>query len=173
MKILFKNNTKYTKEKYNDFIEFHKNKYGKKMIIKFVITVICVLYILIFNIINKNWLVILLLTGIAIMFYLLNNVKNNKIQKQNKKMLRDRNQFTFFFYEHFIKIKCGRKFDRIRYFELYKIFETKEYFFLYVDETHSLIVSKEGFEIGTAREFSDFIRKKCLLKYNREKEHKQ
>ena len=43
MKILFKNNTKYTKEKYNDFIEFHKNKYGKKMIIKFVITVICVL----------------------------------------------------------------------------------------------------------------------------------
>ena len=76
MKILFKNNTKYTKEKYNDFIEFHKNKYGKKMIIKFVITVICVLYILIFNIINKNWLVILLLTGIAIMFYLLNNVKN-------------------------------------------------------------------------------------------------
>ena len=74
MKILFKNNTKYTKEKYNDFIEFHKNKYGKKMIIKFVITVICVLYILIFNIINKNWLVILLLTGIAIMVYLLNNV---------------------------------------------------------------------------------------------------
>ena len=66
-----------------------------------------------------------------------------------------------------------RKFERIRYFELYKIFETKEYFFLYVDETHSLIVSKEGFEIGTAREFSDFIRKKCLLKYNREKEHKQ
>ena len=31
MKILFKNTTQYTKEKYNDLVEFHKEKYGRKI----------------------------------------------------------------------------------------------------------------------------------------------
>lgn len=168
MKILFKNNTKYTREKYNDFIEFHKNKYGKKVIANILIISICILYILIFNIINKNWLLILSVLIIGIILYIANNLKTTKETSKNKKMINKQKEFTFFFYKNYIKIRCGRKFDRLKYFELYKVFETKEYFFLYTDETHSLIISKDGFEIGTAKGFSEFIKKKCLLKYKKE-----
>ena len=87
--------------------------------------------------------------------------------KERKKTLKSKKKFTFFFYEGFIKVKCGRKFERIRYFELYKIFKTDEYFFLYTDEDHSLILSKTGFEIGTSEEFEIFIKKKCPFKYKK------
>ena len=84
-------------------------------------------------------------------------------------MVKKQKEFTFYFYKSYIKVKCGRKFDRLKYFELHKIFETKEYFFLYTDEEHSLIISKDGFEIGTAKQFAEFIKRKCPLKYKKEK----
>ena len=48
MKVLFKNTTKYTKENCNNFIEFHKKKYGKKELFKMVLVFLLVLYIIIF-----------------------------------------------------------------------------------------------------------------------------
>ena len=78
-------------------------------------------------------------------------------------------EFTFIFYKRYIKLKYARKYDIIPYFKIYKIFETKEYFYLYTDENHSLILSKDGFEIGTPRKFTEFIKKKCPLKYRNEK----
>ena len=164
MKILFKNSTKYTRERYDAFNEFHKNKYGKKIIFKSIMLLICAIYILIFNIIIKNWLFLLTIAIILIILFYISNRKENDRKKRINKL----NKFTFYFYPRHIKIKCGRKFDRIKYFQLYKVFETKDYFFLYTDEKHSLIISKEGFEIGTARGFSTFIKKKCLLKYRKE-----
>lgn len=54
----------------------------------------------------------------------------------------------------------------MNYFEFKKIFETDENFFLYTDEKHSLILDKDGFEIGTAKGFSEFIKRKCPFKYS-------
>ena len=51
--------------------------------------------------------------------------------------------------------------------ELYKIYKTDEYFFLYTDEDHSLILSKNGFEVGNPEAFDLFIKKKCPLKYKK------
>lgn len=169
MKILFKNNTKYTKENYNAFIEFHQNKYGAKTLIKIGLILLCALYILIFNIINKNWKIIIILLVLGGLIYILNNFKIQKQTTNNRKMVKKQKEFTFYFYKSYIKVKCGRKFDRLKYFELHKIFETKEYFFLYTDEEHSLIISKDGFEIGTAKQFAEFIKRKCPLKYKKEK----
>lgn len=169
MKILFKNNTRYTKENYNAFIEFHQNKYGIKTLIKVGLILLCIIYIVIINIINKNWKIILILLVLGGIIYIINNFMVNKQTAKNKKMIKKQREFTFYFYEQYIKIKCGRKFDRLKYFELHKIFETKEYFFLYTDEEHSLIISKDGFEIGTSKQFAEFIKRKCPLKYKKEK----
>ena len=54
------------------------------------------------------------------------------------------------------------------YLQIHKVFETEKYFFLYLDEKSSLILNKEGFDIGTAEEFSKFIKGKALLKYRKE-----
>lgn len=163
MKVLFKNTTKYTKENYNNFLEFHTNKYGKKELLKIILIGICILYILIFNIVYKNWLLVLGAILLGVIVYLIEKNKSEKQAKGRKKV----KEFTFYFYEKHIKIKYKRQFERLKYFRLHKIFETDEYFFLYLDEKNSLILSKDGFEIGTAREFSTFIKNKCPLKYKK------
>ena len=50
-----------------------------------------------------------------------------------------------------------------------KVFETKDYFYLYLDEDTAFLVSKSGFKIGTPKDFSEFIKKKCIFKYSKEK----
>ena len=51
----FKNTTEYSRENYNEFIKFHTEKFGTKTLIKYGIIGLCLLYILIANLINKNW----------------------------------------------------------------------------------------------------------------------
>lgn len=167
MKILFKNNTNYTKENYNAFIEFHKNKYGIKTLLKLAVIILCVCYIMIINIINRNYKALLAIVLIVLFLYLYNKISAQRENNNNKK--NNRRKFSFYFYERYIKIKCGKKFDRIIYLNIHKVFETDKYFFLYTDENHSLILNKEGFEIGTPEEFSKFIKKKCPLKFKKEK----
>lgn len=166
MKILFKNTTKYDKENRENFTNFHKSKYGLNELLKSLVLSIFIIYMLIFNIVNLNWIGALILITICVGFYLLNKLIISKNKEEKKKKQKDK-EFTFFFYEKQIKIKYKREFERINYFELKKIFETDENFFLYTGEKHSLILDKEGFTIGTAKDFSEFIKKKCPLKYSR------
>ena len=163
MKILFKNTTKYTKENCNNFLEFHTNKYGKKELLKMILFGICILYILIFNIVYKNWLLVLGTILLSGMIYLIEKKKSVKQQRNKNK----EKEFTFYFYEKHIKIKYRREFERLKYFQFHKIFETDEFFFLYLDDKKSLILSKNGFEIGNPKEFSKFIKNKCPFKYNK------
>ena len=152
MKVLFKNTTKYTKENCNQFlqfIEFHSKKYGKKELIKLILFGIAILYILTFNIFYRNWILVLSLLALGIILYVLRNMQIAEKEKKQKKV----KEFTFYFYERYIKIKHRREFERLPYFKLHKVFETQEYFYLYLDEKSSLILRKDGFEIGTPEEF--------------------
>lgn len=167
MKILFKNTTEYNKENYNDFVKFHQEKFGMKTLIKIGIIFLCFLYIIIMNLIYKNLKVIGIVLIAGVIFYGLYKLQVTEQIKDRKKNIKNKKKFTFYFYENYIKIKCGRKFQRIIYLELYKIFQTDENFLLYTDENHSLIISKSGFEIGTPNEFDLFIKKKCPLKYKK------
>lgn len=162
MKVLFKNTTKYTKENRNNFVEFHNNKYGVKELLNIIFLGIVMLYMLILNLIWKNWIFILIIAITIGILYTLE--KNTKEKKERSKV----KEFTFYFYKKHIKIKYKKEFERLKYFQLHKIFETDEYFFLYLDEKSSMILSKKGFEIGTANEFSQFIKHKCPLKYRNE-----
>ena len=167
MKVLFKNTTQYTKENCNQFIEFHQKKYGKKELMKILIAGIAILYIVIFNIIYKNWMLILGIIALGAILYLINRAQAEKQSKKKNKI----KVFTFYFYDRYIKIKYKREFERLAYFRLHKIFETDKYFYLYLDEKSSLILDKEGFEVGTAAEFSQFIKGKCPLKFSRQEKH--
>lgn len=162
MKALFKNITKYNKENCNNFINFHTNKYGKKELIKYILMLVVFIYIFISNIIYKNWYFLLALILIGILIYFTSKQKQEKKRKERKKV----KEYTFFFYKRYIKIKYRREYDRILYFNIKKIFETDKNFFLYTDDTHSLILDKDGFVIGNEKDFSEFIKKKCPFKYS-------
>lgn len=168
MKVLFKNTTKYDKENCNNFIRFHNNKYGVKELIKVILIILFFIYVIIFNLVYKNWASVILILAIGVLLYFVEKYKNKK-QNNNKNKVQIK-EFTFYFYEKYLKIKYKRQFERVRYFEIKKVFETKDNFFLYMDEKSSLIIDKDKFEIGTSKEFSQFIRRKCPLRYSREEE---
>ena len=162
MKILFKNTTKYDKENCNNFINFHYDKYAKKTLIKYLLLCVCVLYIIIFNMINKNWYLIITIAVVSVLLYFYEKLKKHNKRKERKKI----KQYTFYFYKNYIKIKYRREYDRILYLNIKKVFETENNFFLYTDDTHSLILDKDGFTIGNSKEFSKFIKTKCPFKYS-------
>lgn len=164
MKAIFKNTTKYDKENCNNFVSFHINKYAKRKKIKYILAIIVFLYMIIFNLVYKNWYIVIILILAVILLYYIDKIKKVKNKKQTKKT----RQYSFYFYKNYIKIKYRKEFQRILYFQIKKIFETEENFFLYTDDTHSLILDKKGFEIGNPIEFSEFIKKKCPFKYSNE-----
>lgn len=164
MKILFKNTTKYDKENRDNFINFHKEKFGTRELIKAILIAIPISYMIIFNIINMGWYSLLILIPLCVLVYFINKYVTKK-KKEKKKKQKNR-EFTFFFYEKYVKIKCKRQFERWNYFEFKKVFETDENFFLYTDDQHSLILDKEGFEVGDPKDFTEFIKKKCHFKYS-------
>lgn len=167
MKVLFKNVTKYTEENCNRFERFHNKKYGKKELMTLLTITILLIYIAITNMIYKNWWVVCLIILFGILWYFYTQYQS----EQGKSGKRKIPSYTFYFYENIIKIKYKKQSDRILYFKLHKIFETKQFFYLYTDEKNSLIIDKNGFQIGTAEEFTKFIKAKCPFKYHREDKH--
>lgn len=88
-----------------------------------------------------------------------------RYQDTKKKYSKNREScFTFSFYNFYFTINK----NTFYYFKLYKVYETKDYFYLYIDDENAAMVSKNGFKVGTAEEFSKFIKKKCLLKYSKQ-----
>ena len=166
MKVLFRNKTVYDKENCDNFINFHAYKYGEREAVKYIATLLGVIFIIICNIWYKNWYLAIAIFSVAAIKYLIDNIKGNNPQKQTKKV----DIYTFYFYERYIKIRYKRKFERILYLNIKKAFETDNNFFLYTDANSSLILDKDGFEIGTAKDFSEFIKRKCPLRYSNQKE---
>ena len=68
---------------------------------------------------------------------------------------------VFLFYDYYLKVDK----EIVYYFKLYKIFEVKDYFYLYINKDYALMLDKKGFKIGTVDEFRNFIKKKSLFKY--------
>ena len=87
--------------------------------------------------------------------------KSEKIQKEK--------EFTFTFYDKFFMIEDEKEFSEMKYHQLYKAFETKTFFYLYLDKTHSFLLDKSTFQKSNPSDFSEFIRKKCWWGYKKVK----
>ena len=165
MNPLFKNVTTYTGQNYKQFMKFHNNKYNFSHNAITLIFTIMLLYCTIMNIMSKNILYSFILILILILFLLYRLFlpayrykKTTSEYKKNKSV-----NFVFSFYNNYFTI--GKK--RYYYFKLFKVFETDEYFYLYLNPDRAALVSKNGFKIGSSTEFANFIKKKCLFKYTK------
>lgn len=166
MKPLFKNTTKYNANNYKEFTEFHTNKYSFSQNAYTIIMSILLIYCIFINIQSRDFLLILLFVGLLLLFlgwriYL----PQKRAQRQQQEYKNNKQLgFVFSFYKHYFTLNK----KTIYYFKLYRVFETKDYFYLYIDEDNAALVSKKGFQIGTAEDFSNFIKKKCFLKFRNE-----
>ena len=168
MKPLFKNITIYNSKNYNQFVKFHGDKFSLSYNFCTIIVTILLIYCIIINTIYKNILLALLFLIALILFYMFRMyIPMKKYQKTKKHYAKTKeNKFTFSFYKFYFTVEK----TPFLYLKLYKVFETKDYFYLYIDAENAILVAKDGFKIGSANEFSEFIKKKCLFKYSREKE---
>ena len=167
MKPLFRNITIYNKKNYDQFVEFHRKKYNLSYNLYTLIMSLLLLYCIVFNIQQQSFklltlFLVLLIVWIVVRVY----IPVKRYQKNKTKFSKNQSaSFTFDFYKYYFTI--GKK--TIYYFKLYKVFETEEYFYLYINEDFAALVNKKGFKVGNANDFSDFIKKKCLFKYSKQK----
>ena len=165
--ILFKNVTKYTTKNYDQFIEFHNKKYNFSNNFYTIIMTILLIYCIILNIKQKSIPLILLFVALLIGFLLWKIYFPMKRYQKTQKNLANFKETGFIFSFYDLYFLVDKK--PIYYFKLYRVFETKDYFYLYINPDYAMLVSKKGFEIGTAEEFNKFIKKKCLFKYRKQK----
>ena len=168
MKVLFKNKTKYSKEIYEEFLDFHQEKYGTSYYIYTALIVLALLFCIILQFKYKNYLISILTMLILLIFLMWrfyhptkvieNEMKSKKIEKEQ--------EFIFKFFDRYFTIYSQKLNRQIRYWQLRKIFETEEFFYLYIDKTHALLLDKNGFEIGDSEQFRKFMKRKCKFRFN-------
>lgn len=165
MKPLFENITIYNSKNYNQFIKFHGEKFNFSYNIYTFAMSGLLLYCIILNIIDKNIPLILLFLALLILILLFRMYwPAKRYQKTKKQFAKNKNtSVTISFYKSYFTVDK----TTFWYFKLYKVFETKDYFYLYINEGNAVLVNKNGFKIGSAEKFSEFINKKCLFKYSK------
>lgn len=171
LKLLFKNKTRYTKAVYSKFLAFHRKKYHFTYTIYTILVISFLLFSLIWQISYHNFSIALLLCGGLIGFILwrylhpiseiAKEYKSDKIQKEK--------EFTFLFYEKFFTVDDKEEIYEIKYYQLHKVFETSDFFYLYLDKKHAFLIDKSNFENSTSSAFSAFIKKKCWHLYKKVK----
>lgn len=164
MKILFKNTTIYTKEEMDRFQNFHINRNKRKYILWLLSLNILFFILLILNLLYKNWYAIGgIIFIVAIMYAYYFRINPKIMQKNNKQQLC--REFTFYFGEQYLEIKGIKENNKIFYYKFRRVYETKNNFYLYLDNQYSILINKNGFIIGSAEEFKKFIKKKLIFKY--------
>ena len=167
MEILFKNKTKYTKQAYAKYLQFHQEKYGLKYKFNTIVTILLLCFCIILNLKYSNIIttlifVIILITFIIYRFF----YPAKKVQKELKTdKFKKEKEFTFTFYKNYF-IVSDRKFsDKLSYRKIRKIYETKDFFYLYINIDHAFLLDKSSFSIGNPSYFMEFIKSKKLTFY--------
>ncbi len=162
MEILFKNITTYSKDAYDKFLEFHRKKFRFKFTLFNIITIVtiltCIVYLVSFRIYSTAIIFCILLTGF-IFFRFIKPVYDVKKNYESEKIINEKT-FTFTFYDKIFTIEDEENFFKVKYKDLYKIFENGNFFYLYIDEDHSLLIDKSGFIKGDYSYFYEFVKKK-------------
>lgn len=166
MKILFKNKTKYTKQAYEKYLQFHQNKYGHNYQFVTIVTILLLCFCIITNFKYSNYITafLLVITLTIFCFYrFLSPTK--KVQKELKsEKFEKEKEFTFAFYEKYFTISDKKFLDKIKYWQLHKVFETEDFFYLYINKDHAFLLDKSTFSNGDISEFLRFLKKKIWYK---------
>ena len=169
MKLLFKNTTKYTKKNYDEFLNFHSEHY-KYWYLLYTIFISCIIIFIIAFQVKIHNISISLIFCISLTLFILWRIFHpiSEVKKEyESETIQEEKSFTFKFYEKKFFVLNLRSISEANYSDLYKVFETDTFFYLYIDKRHSLLLKKDCFTKGTSYDFSTFIKKKCWYKYKR------
>ena len=166
MKILFKNKTKYTKEIYEKYLQFHQNKFGNKYTFITIVTILLLCFCIITNLKYSNYFTgFLLLIILSIFCFYRFFYPTKKVEKELKTdKFKNEKEFTFTFYEKFFVISDKKNSEKIKYWKLHRVYETEDFFYLYINKDHAFLLDKTTFTKGNTSEFLKFLKKKIWYK---------
>ena len=167
MKVLFKNRTKYTKQVYDTFLQFHNQKYGSSYIFYTALVTILIFFCLGMNLKYKNFFTASIFLVIMIAFLLYRFIHPKKEIKKELKTdkIQKGKEFQFRFFEKNIEIVDKLELSKVKYFNIKHIYETDNYFYLYIDRNHAFLLDKTKFVIGNCEDFKIFIKHKCPFRF--------
>ena len=120
MEPLFINKTKYSKQVYKKFIEFHQNKYGRQYSLYTIVVVLLFIFCLAMQIIYDNFQLASIFILAIILFLLwrfFHPIKELKDELKSDK-LQEEQTFTFSFYPNFFIISNGSEKNKCYYWKL-------------------------------------------------------
>lgn len=173
LELKFKNITKSTKQIYNQFLRFHNKKFGKKEALHLLLMLFVILYIIIFNIKNKSYYFLLIVGCIGLIVMFIHKIvrRETAVEKEMKSSkIVNQEEITYNFYNLFFEVIKNDNKQNVLYTQIHRVYQDKDNFYFYLDDTHALIVDKRGFVKGTLGEFKEFISKRCLFRYRKLKE---
>lgn len=167
MNILFKNTTSYSLEEYKNFIEFHGSKYNLKynLYTLFILIVLIFCMVLQFCYANIGLGILFVVALGAFLFYRVFHPLFFIKKEASSKKITNKMTNTYTFYDSFVKITNAKSSAELKYRKFYKIYETKDKFYLYLDKNHSYILDKNNFTIGNPSEFYAFIKSKLWIRF--------
>lgn len=167
-KLLFKNVTFCDIKNYRKFIEFHNDRNTLKYFLYTLFISILLIFCLIACFKDKYYILSLLFTLIFIFFISYRVFRPLfKIKKEVKeKKLSQGFKNAFFFYPNYFSIKNHKGRSKIKYYKVHKVYETPEFFYIYLNNENAFLLSKECFKEGTSKNFSKFISKKAIFRYS-------
>ena len=168
MKILFKNKTKYTKKIYEEFLEFHQEKYGPSYYFYTAIIFLALLFCVVAQFQAKNYLMALFIFAIlaAIMIWRFKNPTEIIKKELKSQKLENEQEFIFKFKEKKVLVYSKKINRQVYYWQLHKVYDSEDFFYLYIDKTHAFLLDKQNFEIGTPEAFTKFMNQKCRFKFS-------
>jgi uncharacterized membrane protein YgaE (UPF0421/DUF939 family) len=104
--------------------------------------------------------------------WLMLKIRIRKTVKRNKNFNNTKNLYTFNENDFNLTIEVDKKNEKhdIKYTDLYRVYETKTNYYLYLDYLRALIITKEGIIEGTSKELSEIFSKNLDKKfYNKNK----
>jgi len=167
MNKLFENVTTYTANAYVEFLRFHK-KNNNPLYIAYTVLwslLLLVCTILAFGSGARIQGVVITIILVCFVIYRLAHPKMVIDKEFKSDKLSGNNTNTFEFYDNHFEVSNKNGSFNYKYFMLHKIYETPEYFYLYVSKENAFLVSKYAFSLGNAKEFATFMKVKCSSRY--------
>lgn len=171
MEILFENKTAYTKALYDEYIKFHSRKYGVQELIKYAFLTFFMIILVIRTIKDFGWKAIVMWGAVAlIIFFCKKRIFKSKEQYKNVAMRRVE-KAVYKFYDRYFEATYQGVTTKISYFEIKKVFELSDRYYLYLDKSHACVLLKDSFTKGSKVAFTDFLNMKGLFKIKKVKKY--
>lgn len=161
---LYQNDTTYTEDSFIQYNKFHMIGRKKTDIIYLVVLIIASIYLIIVGEVKAIGIAGL---GIAVAFillyFLLPKLTIRRLSKTDQTILNSKNHFSFYTNELIISNEVGS--SKFPYDKLYRVYETEDFMYLYINDRQAFLVNKAGFDGDVTEEVSHFLKEKMGRKY--------